>query len=278
MRRGGEMVDAAGNQNPPDSSPSRFESEPRHPYRPWTTRELTLLDQHYRRGGLEAARAALPHRTPGAIYQKAVLKLGIRLGRRNVRGAWWTQSDQIDALLREVFERPAGRQALTALAKRVDRPRWWLSRRALALGLKAPRFADPDWSEAEIELLAQTAHLSPRVAQRKFAAAGFRRSEAAVIVKRKRERCRPSDNGYYTATQLAELLGIGCAKTITRAIRAGELRASPRGTARTSQQGGDHWWIREQDLRAYIVAHPMRIDLRKVPVASTSWFIQLLTG
>lgn len=248
------------------------------PLRHWTTRELAVLDEHYRRGGLDAAREALPHRTPAAIYQKATGKLGIKLGRRNVRGAWWIKNAAIDELLREAYARPAGEQDLNALAKRVDRPRWWLSKRALALGFKAPRFAEPDWTQEEITLLHETAHVTPTCAARKFKARGFARSETAIVVKRKRESCRPSDNGYYTATQLAELLGIRCAKTITRAIIAGDLVAERRGTTRTDSQGGDHWWIRERDLRAYIVAHPLRIDLRKIPAASATWFIGLLAG
>lgn len=100
---------------------------------------------------------------------------------------------------------PLMRGAITELAEKIKRPRWYVSRRARELGLKTPRFKEPAWSQAEIQLLHDTAHIHTRNAQQRFKREGFNRSETAIHVKRKRMGISAiqarQDAGLYTAGQ-----------------------------------------------------------------------------
>lgn len=83
-----------------------------------------------------------------------------------------------------------------------------------------------------------------------------------------------SDPSFYSGKGLADALGID-SHVVTRWIKAGHLRAEPRGTKRTEQQGGDSYRIREKDVRRFILEHPTEIDLRKV---DQLWFLDLITN
>lgn len=233
----------------------------------WTTAEVATLKQHYPSGGLSACEAALPGRTRGSIYQHAAA-LGLRHpGALGLRGRWHV-TPLLDAQIRELHSRDVGRGDINAFADRIGYPRSWISKRARELGLLTPRFREPPWSEPEIELLHRTAHVTTASARIKFVAAGFKRSETAIQVKRKRLGTTANDNGYYNANQIAELLGCD-RKTITRWIEQQSLRA---------KMQGEFWLIHENDLRAFIVRQPFSIALRKIPGAHTPWFVDLLAG
>ena len=77
-----------------------------------------------------------------------------------------------------------------------------------------------------------------------------------------------------SAYGLAQLMGVD-SHIVARWIRTGALRAQPRGTLRTPQQGGDSYVIRPADVRRFIVTNPIGFDLRKV---EPLWFIDLLTN
>lgn len=238
----------------------------------WNNVEIKTLRQHW---GLPPAelRARLPGRTMSAIYQKGQ-KLGLTASRGTYGQYAHTTTPAIDAAIRRLYEQPPRKGAVSELAEKLDRPRWWISTRARQLGLTAPRFADPPWTDAELDLLGDTAHLCVKSAAKRFRDAGYRRSETAIQVKRKRQACRPSDNGYYTATQLAQLFGVA-GKTPALWIRNGQLTAHRRGTARADIQGGDHWWINARDVRRFVADNAHAVDLRKV---DKHWFIDLMAG
>jgi excisionase family DNA binding protein len=126
----------------------------------------------------------------------------------------------------------------------VGRPRWWVSRRALELGLRQPTKREPPWTDAELELLESLSHHRINTIRRKLKSHGYTRSDAAIAVKLKREgislRMSRDLAGIYSATSAAKLLGVD-AKTIQRWIQAEGLPASRAGTARTAVQGGDEW-------------------------------------
>jgi len=246
----------------------------------WTTQEIAILREHYPVGGITACMARL-QRTRSAIYQR-VRELGIRSeGHKEGPRDRWQHDPEVDAQIRRLHETALVRGAIDAFAKRIGRPRWYVSKRARQMGLKTPRFREEPWSAAEIDLLHETSHIGTEAARLRFLKAGFRRSETAIEVKRKRERISivqaRQDAGMYTATQIAEMLGVGN-KTPTLWIRYGELKATRRGTDRGDDQGGDQWTIRERDLREFIITHPMRVELRKIPDSNRAWFIELLAG
>lgn len=246
----------------------------RHPY--WNPREIDIVRDKYPKGGIDACVPLLPTRSRASIYQQAA-KLFIRApGAPNVRGRW-PATPPIDARIIKAHQLAPTKGMIDALAGVIRYPRWWVSKRARELGLVTPRFSDLPWSEEELELLHATAHLTLNVAQKRFKACGFKRSETAIQVKRKRIGTTPSDNGFYPALQVARLLGVDL-KTVTRWISLDGLKADRRGTARISAQGGDMHFIKAADLRQFIISAPFKIDLRKIPRTNTAWFIELIGG
>lgn len=235
----------------------------------WTTPEVTTVRQHYPLGGIDACMPLLPGRTRSGVYQQAA-KLGLHApGVTHVR-EHWPQSDTVDAAIRRLHQAAPTRGGISALADQLKRPRWWVSKRARQLGFVTPRFSEPLWTEAEIELLHATSHVSTSNARLRFLASGFKRSESAIEVKRKRLGLHPSDNGVWNANQLAEMLGAD-RKTVTRWISQRELKAARRDDDK-------RYDIHESDLRAFIIACPFRVDLRKVPPPNQAWLIELLSG
>lgn len=236
------------------------------------------MRQHYPEGGIRAVAPLLPGRSYAAIFTKAS-ELQIKVKQRVCVGRQrrYKRSDELDERIRKLYSRPVGTGEVRDFAKRERLPRWWVTRRAGDLGVRTARHREPEWTEEELQLLVDTAHLSPKVAAARFKKHGFVRSETGIHVKRKRLKVKPSDNGYYNASQLAMLLGVD-PSTVANWCERGWLKAKRRGTNRTQPQGGDQWWIREADVRTFAVHHPMRIDHRKLPPSSWAWFVELLVG
>jgi hypothetical protein len=182
-------------------------------------------------------------------------------------------TDQIDQLIREIYLHHPGsksRPGLRGLARKAGIPHWTLKRRARDLGLA--RAKELPWSEAELEILARFAWMSDERIRLKLKAAGYARTVNAIHLKLKRMQFKHG-GGFYSANSLAKALGID-SHSVSRWIRAGHLKATLRGTARTGQQHGDIYLIREKDVRRFIVEHPNDIDLRKV---DQLWFLDLIT-
>lgn len=239
----------------------------------WTNHEEAILREHYPGGGPRACEPLLPRRTTGAIYQHAsamgLKTLRFRGDFRQRHGS----SPIFDDMIRRAYEsRSVG--AIRDLSKTIGRPRWWVRRRALKLGIAVPRFKEPAWSEAEHELLAQHAHKTPTVIALIFRKHGYRRTEAAIVNKIKRRGFDTLDPNHFTARGAALVMGVDCS-TVTSWIEKGWLKAKRRGTARLPCQGGDHHWIHRRELRAFIVDNAARVDLRKV---DKFWFIDFLVS
>lgn len=244
----------------------------------WTVPEVTIVRQQYPVAGVEACLALLPHRTKGSIYQQAAkLGLGFRASKAgNPRKRWQTDLFTDDAI-RAVYMATPKKNDVLELARRIGRPRWWVSKRAVQLGLKVPRFKEAAWTEDELDLLEKHAHKDVRTIARTFRAHGYTRSETSIHVKRKRlalgVRELRQQAGLYSAAQVASLMGVD-GKTLTRWINLGWMKtAGRRGTARVVEQGGDAHEINADQIRQFIVEHPERVDLRKV---DRLWFIELL--
>jgi hypothetical protein len=183
-------------------------------------------------------------------------------------------TDQIDQLIRELYlNRPdvKTRPGIRLLAKKVNIPHWALKRRARDLGLA--RTKELPWSEPELEILARYAWMSDERLRLKLKAAGHTRTATAIHLKLRRMAFK-KDGGFYSANSLAQALGID-PHAVTRWINRGDLKAKPRGTARGQAQNGDIYLIREKDVRRFILAHPIDIDLRKV---DQLWFLDLITN
>jgi hypothetical protein len=240
----------------------------KHPF--WTTREEKVLREHYPTGGVAACLPLLPRRSMGAIHQHAKV-MDLNAPGNEFKRERWATSEAIDNVIRRYWLKPyKGFRADCAHV--VGRPGWWVSGRAAKLGLTAPRFKEPAWSEVELEIVGANAHRALSTIQRALARAGFTRTETAIAVKLKR--MGPGsriDLDHYTAHQLAKLMGVD-GKTVTSWIARGLLKAGRRGTDRVAIQGGDHYWIHRRDIRAFVKDNAATVDLRKV---DRFWFIDL---
>jgi len=244
---------------------------------PWTTREIRVLRETYPAGGINGVIALLPHRSRSAIYQHANA-LGLRCASQPmVRESWPLQPGMDDAIT-AAHQRPMKRGDVVALAKRLARPVWWVSRRARELGLTTPRFRELPWCKQELALLRETRNLRPEAVQRALRRHGFRRTATAIAVQRKRQQVQrdPRDDNY-TAREVAKLLGADDT-TVTRWIRLGLLAAARDPTHKPTADGRAPYRITNKALRDFITTHPIHLDLRKLPAAHTPWFVDLLAG
>lgn len=182
-------------------------------------------------------------------------------------------NDRIDAIIREAYRRRLeqnDRGATRWAEIKTGWPKFMISRRGAELGLA--RTKEPNWSPTELAILEETAHLGPEAVQRSLAKRGFARSRTAVLLKRKRLRLTAQLDGY-CGNALAELFGVDSHR-VYRWIAHGMLAAERRGTDRSHKQGGDTYWIRRQDVHAFVMQHPDEYDLRKV---EKWWFLSLIT-
>lgn len=175
-----------------------------------------------------------------------------------------------EAELREVYEnrvrmeRPSSKYAPAAeLAKKYGIPRWKVSRCAMLLGLTATtRRKMPPWSEAELQLLSKSSHLTPHAIAARFRRAGYVRSEAAIVIKLTRTGARALAD-VYTSREVSDIFGVD-SKVIRKWIGENCLAAERRGTARVGTQLGDIWNITTEAIRQMIKHYPELVDFRKI--------------
>lgn len=258
---------ADGSLHPGKIAPSR---------EPWTTREIRILREAYPAGGINAVILQLPQRSRTAIYQHAHA-LGLRCAERPLVRESWTLEPGMDAVITSAHQRPMQRGDVVALAKRLARPVWWVSRRARQLGLTTPRFREAPWDAAEVALLRVTRNHTTESAQRVFKRAGFTRTATAIQVQRKRREVQRDPSEDYTAREVSRLLGHDDS-TVGRWIRMGLLKAKHDPQHKLTAAGHAPYVVTDKALRQFIIQHPIRIDLRKIPAAHTPWFVDLLAG
>jgi hypothetical protein len=186
----------------------------------------------------------------------------------------YTATPQIDDTLRAIYEKArgnkverAGLPSLKRYAKRLGWPEYQLYKRAAELGLSRPR--RKAWSAAELKMLNRWAHLTHRAIAAKMKRAGYVRSPTAICQKMLEQSSR-SESDYYTARQLALCLGYQNGDKVRRWIRGNMIAAERRGTER---EHNDDWLIKESEIRRFILANPLEIDLRKV---DQTWFFDIM--
>ena len=192
---------------------------------------------------------------------------------KSLKPIHWPITPEIHQQIVKVYQNDTGNGQVRDLAARLNYPRWKISRYAMQIGLIAKQKKEPDWTEREISILQRGAHLHPEAIQRKLKKDGFQRSVIGIVLKRKRMRFLKNLEGM-SSCGLAECLGVD-SHFVIRAILAGRLKAEHRGTNRKEIQGGDIWFIKEKDIKDYILKWLPEIDIRKV---DKYWFVSLLTG
>lgn len=162
---------------------------------------------------------------------------------------------------------------VSAFAEKHGIPRWKITNYAQRMGWIKKQKKEPNWTEAELKILKRNAHKLPGSIQRRLARSGYHRSVTGITVKRKRMRFLQNLEGQ-SASQLALCFGES-PKWVTRQIEQGLLQAERRGTNRTLEQGGDIWYIKDQDVRRFIMENVGGIDFRKI---DKFWLVDILTG
>ena len=74
------------------------------------------------------------------------------------------------------------------LAKKFNIPRWAIYQRALKTGAVSSSHQKRPWEDEEIKILEKNARYAPLTIKKKLAKAGFQRSMASIVLKRKRMR------------------------------------------------------------------------------------------
>lgn len=245
----------------------------------WTLEEDAILLEHYPKTGVPGCLPLLPGRTASSIYGRAGLKklsAPVEASRRRAGKArqLWPRSSDLDDIIKLRYPECTRRRDVFLLAQSLNRPRWWVSKRATALGVKTPRFKEPDWLPEEIAFILTRGHLDPDALRAAMGKRGWKRTATAIVVKLKRVGATREDPDYYTANGLSRLFGVD-SSTVSGWCERGLLKATHRGTSRLPQQGGDHWWIHRNDVRSFIIEQAPIIDIRKV---DKIWFILTLAS
>jgi len=192
---------------------------------------------------------------------------------RSLKPSHFPITPEIHEQIVRVYQRDTGNGQVKALALRLNYPRWKITRYAIQVGLMAKSKKEPNWSDKEIKLLEHHSHLSPERIQIKLKKAGFNRSVTGIVLKRKRMRFLQNLEGM-SSRGLAECLGVD-SHFVTKAILGDRLKAEKRESKRSEKQGGDIWFIRNRDIRNYVLAWLNEIDIRKV---DKFWFCDLLVN
>lgn len=236
----------------------------KHNDRYWTEAEDEIIRKYYPAGGYAACAAHLPpHRSRLSVYQRTNV-LGVK---RNAgeRALTVKLPDDIDDKLREFYRDGDGKKRgeCNDFADSLGLPRWKVTHRAIKLGLVMPHKKEPPWTAAELALMPKLPLHDVEKSARIMRQHGFARSPTAIMVKAKRLNLSRRYRETLSATAVGRILGVD-AKTVTREILQGDLKAEKRETQRRIQQGGDPWSITPANLRRYILDNLARIDLRKV--------------
>ena len=156
------------------------------------------------------------------------------------------------------------------LAKKFNMPRWVIYQRALKIGAVQLSHQKRPWEDEEIKILERNARYEPLTIKKRLAKAGFQRSIASIVLKRKRMRFISNLKGM-SACLCAEFLGVDLHWVLNH-INLGSLKAE---VIRRDREGKANYYIKEKNLRKFIITNPALIDLRKV---EKYYFIELVAN
>ena len=156
------------------------------------------------------------------------------------------------------------------LAQKFNMPRCAIYQRALKIGAVKSSHQKKPWTNEEVSILKHYERYESQMIRKKLVRAGFQRSIASIVLKRKRMRLL-SNLGGMSACLCAEFLGMHLHWVLNQ-IKAGMLRAE---VIRQDRQGKVNYYIPEKDLRQFIINNPGAVDLRKV---EKYYFIELVAN
>lgn len=167
-----------------------------------------------------------------------------------------------EAIVKLYQSRPSFKQVST-FALGIKYPKWWVSRRAAALGVRKSRVYDPTWSDAEIAVLQRYYHRDVTQIQKRLRDAGFKRSLTAIGWMRRQRHGDKYAHEYLTIGKLAELCGVNDS-TARLWTTIGGLRTCRKRESRAAVREGEHCYVEVSTFRAWAVRNVERVDLRKV--------------
>ena len=156
------------------------------------------------------------------------------------------------------------------LARKFNMPRWAIYQRALKISAVKSSHQKKQWEKEEVNMLKQYARYEPQTIKKKFEKAGFERSIASIVLKRKRMRLLSNLQGM-SACLCSEFLGVDLHWALKH-IRSGLLKAQK---IRQDSQGKVNYYIKENNLRKFILNNPKLIDIRRV---EKYYFIELVAN
>ena len=189
-------------------------------------------------------------------------------------------TDEAKEEIRRVYQEEVGMGApcngygpVRRLAKRLNLPRWKVTRTAINMGLIARQKKESAWSARELKIMETNVHRSPETIQRYLKKEGYNRTTTGIVIKRKKMRMLQNMDGQ-SATSLAECFGVD-AKTVQHWIKKDYLRAERREMKHTPQHKGDTYYIRDRWVKDFVIDNLAVVDFRK---ADKWWLVSLLTG
>lgn len=189
----------------------------------------------------------------------------------------WNLTPEIETVLRKLYSEPFNTKNRTLpgvkeTAKSMGYPGHVFCRFALELGLTKAK--EKSWSEAEIDILDQHGYKSLPTLAGIFRAAGFSRTQTAILLMRQRRGSHKS-SPFYSLQALARLFGVDRHKVVGWVEQnwlQAEYRATPDPEA--TDMKGEIRVARKDSIYRFIVEHPEAFELRKV---DQLWFLHLVT-
>lgn len=234
--------------------------------RVWKSTEITWLRAHYQKLG---AKACAEHF--GGVTERAVAKAAQRYGIARCAADAKSASEWEIAVIRRCRESGSFTPWLDA-ARTLGRSRGWVNHQANKMGLQADkgRF----WGKGETDFVVKHMHWPAHRIASEMRALGWRRTERAVRHFLDRRGLAGTDTGHMSSERIGEALGVS-ARAVRRWIHAGLLiaeRRSPESTGDLSVA------VSEEDLAAFILLNPERVNFTKIEVAQTkTWFLDLIS-
>lgn len=246
---------------PTSAAPSRKE---------WTTGEISILLDLYPSSGPKAVAERLG-RSLTSVYARA-RKHKLIAPQRDISSYYSLPvSPDVDAKIRAYLTSGKLKKgSLKDFCTKSGLTRAFVRSRALKLGLVVPSGKSAPWTREEDALLEDNCHLSPNKLWRRFRAAGFQRTETALVLRRSKLSLDTLDPDRYDLTVFARFMGVE-PSVVERWIASGELKVS-----RDSPKGF-RIRISRNDFRAWAKTHAHEVA-KHSRKADQQWLVELLLG
>ena len=225
-------------------------------------------------GGCRAARAAMPYRSVQSLQYMAI-RMNLRCIKGNyhsIHGKYVSPYKSDPAVDGEIERGYQEGLSAETIARKLERTRSYVLRRAYYLGLTKPMARNPKWEEKEIEMACKHSGRSFIYIQRILKLHGYKRSLHAIKTMLAKQKM-PSTGDLYTAASLSRLMRVSenCVKSW---IHKGWLYAEKGKHHSTNLEVEDKLWqIHPYDVKKFIIDNLSMIDVGR---CDKYWMFDLL--